>query len=990
MKKYLFLLLTWAFFGVATSMARTNQTDLNLNGNWEYGIGRQYDGTATVPGVPDDADKPAEGRVWYRKQIDLPEGGWNMAVLELKGARFRPEVYIDGDLVSSQEGGMIRSMHELRHGNLKPGGSISMEISLASLKDVPAADASFIPKVDQWRSNCSSSLWDDVILHLYKDARVDRVLVDCNPAADSVTLRYRVCGTGSATARITVRDGEKGLLTLTDSAAPGENEISFCYNGILEEWSPETPALYTLGVELLDSDGAVLSVWNQSFGLRKIEVKDKQFVLNGRPLKLRGGTVVWHRWMRDAEGRGVGYDSLWFRDNIVLRLKDHGANLLRFHLGVPPERLLDLCDRYGLAVQFEWSFFHGMPATRESLMEQFPKWFDMAARHPSVLLYHPYNETEGEQLETVWSALNEIVRDYPPVILEDRDVMHIHKYWWSLFENLGLYYDSYDQFPKAIMVDEFGGNYLDGNGNMGGYPSIRESYMRFLGRNHTAEERLHHLDRSCGKVAEYWRRIGAAGVAPFPIASSYADGNHWFLGPLREGRPKNVWNALTVLWSPQAASMEIWNCDFVPGQTVDFPIHFFNDTDKASGLSARVEILDKDGRQMYAGTSGCRVEAYGKEIVPCSVVMPMQCGDYILRTTLQNPPAEVKYPVVSEWDIRVFEAEVPENTAKASVYIPSCEKELLEMAARMNLHTVSDCEDAGLLLFGRTCWENLDDYKDVMEKAVERGAGVVMLDMGDRYLGQGYPDEKGQLGPLQGVARVKEPRVSHHDLFGGLSVTCTEAAEPESHIHPDAVHAELWHNMTPRHTALWNGMRGGLIVPAADFEVSGLSSEAFSAQWSRRNADIVKMKDGNYYAYELCGFFAYDSTPDNKALIRGLRDKVQLLVEDAPALALSLNPKAPVKVTDLGNGYRASAHGSATELIPLVSAGKNLTRTPVLLVGFGPGKGRVLLSGLLTEGRLDKTAPAASDHGSPQYDEAAVQMVLNMMETALTGVKVPD
>ena len=299
-------------------------------------------------------------------------------------------------------------------------------------------------------------------------------------------------------------------------------------------------------------------------------------------------------------------------------------------------------------------------------------------------------------------------------------------------------------------------------------------------------------------------------------------------------------------------------------------------------------------------------------------------------------------------------------------------------------------KDAGLLLFGRTCWENLDDYKDVMEKAVERGAGVVMLDMGDRYLGQGYPDEKGQLGPLQGVARVKEPRVSHHDLFGGLSVTCTEAAEPESHIHPDAVHAELWHNMTPRHTALWNGMRGGLIVPAADFEASGLSSEAFSAQWSRRNADIVKMKDGNYYAYELCGFFAYDSTPDNKALIRGLRDKVQLLVEDAPALALSLNPKAPVKVTDLGNGYRASAHGSATELIPLVSAGKNLTRTPVLLVGFGPGKGRVLLSGLLTEGRLDKTAPAASDHGSPQYDEAAVQMVLNMMETALTGVKVPD
>ena len=36
----------------------------------------------------------------------------------------------------------------------------------------------------------------------------------------------------------------------------------------------------------------------------------------------------------------------------------------------------------------------------------------------------------------------------------------MHKYWWSLFENLGLFYDSYEQFPTAIMVDEFGGNYL--------------------------------------------------------------------------------------------------------------------------------------------------------------------------------------------------------------------------------------------------------------------------------------------------------------------------------------------------------------------------------------------------------------------------------------------------------------------------------------------------------------------------------------------------
>ena len=982
MKKYASLLLSLFLCATAAS-AQTRHADLGLNGPWEYGIDRNYTGTTLVPGIPMDATHPAEGRLWYRREIELPAGNWNAAALELKGARFRPEVYIDGKLVSSQEGGMIRSLHDLRHEALKPGNRITLEISLASLADVPPTDASFIPKVDQWRSNCSSSLWDDVVLHLYTNARTDRVLTDCDPETGHVKLRYRICGTGAASARITVTNGSGELLTRTGTALPGENEIAFDYRGLLREWTPERPVLYGLRVELLDERGETLSDWQQSLGLRRAAVAGKQFTLNGRPLKLRGGTVVWHRWMRDAEGREAGYDTVWFRDNIVRRLKEHGANLLRFHLGVPPERLLDLCDRYGLAVQYEWNFFHGMPASRESLMEQYPKWFDLAARHPSVLLFHPYNETEGEQLETAWSALNEIVRDYPPMILEDRDVLHIHKYWWSLFENLGLYYDSSEQFPKAIMVDEFGGNYLDGDGEMGGYPSIRESYMRFLGRRHTAAERLHHLDRSCGKVAEYWRRIGAAGVAPFTIASSYADGNHWFTGPLRDGRPKNVWNALTVLWSPQAVSMDIWNCNFTPGQEIALPLHFFNDTDRRSTLTARVEITDAYSRRSFAKTVECRVEPYDKRIAECRIEMPATCGDYILRTTLLNPFEEVKYPVVSEWDIRVLEAKVPAPVAEAVLYIPAAETELLALAHRLGLRTAADPAKADLLLLGRASWEGLDDCRPTIEKAVARGAGVVMLDIGERGLGQGYPAEDGQLGPLQGVARVTDPKVTHYDLFGGLSLTCTEAAESESHLHPDSVHTELWRRLTPRHTALWNGLRGGLIVPAADFDVQGLSREAFSAQWSRRGADVARMERGNYYAYELCGFFAFDSRPDNKEVIRELRRKAEFLVEDAPALAMSINPKAPVRVTDLGSGYRNSVRGSASELVPLAAAGKNLTRTPVLRIGFGDGKGCLLLSGLLTAGRLDAARTPEPGPFPVEYDEAAVQMVINLMENAL-------
>lgn len=350
------------------------------------------------------------------------------------------------------------------------------------------------------------------------------------------------------------------------------DSISFQYNNILKSWSPDAPHLYRLRLSISDKSG-LSDQQTISFGIKKFEVKGKQFYLNNAPSKIRGGTVVWHRWVRSAEGRELGFDTTWFKKNIVQRLKDHGANYLRFHLGKPPERFLDLCDQYGLLVQYEWSFFHGMPATKESLLEQYKNWLDVAMRHPSVALIHPYNETEGEQLDTAWDALGILLKNYPPLVLEDRDVIHVHKYWWSLFENLGLYYDNADQFPKAIMVDEFGGNYLDEKGELGGYKALKESYLRFLGRENTVSERLNFHAASHAKVSEYWRRIDAGGFAPFCILSSWEDGNTWFMGNLKDGNPKPVWEDLTAAFSPVSVSLELWDRNFEPGQKIDLPVY---------------------------------------------------------------------------------------------------------------------------------------------------------------------------------------------------------------------------------------------------------------------------------------------------------------------------------------------------------------------------------------------------------------------------------
>ncbi|MFA6947253.1 MAG: glycoside hydrolase, partial [Pedobacter sp.] len=592
---FIFLLLF--FTSCMWVNANKSAFTISLNGSWEIGPGRNYTQKVIVPGIHTDATKMNPEKLWYRREVILPEGNWKYATLELKGARFSPEVYVNGVSVSKQNGGMAPTFHLLNHNDVKPGKKIILEIALTSLKDLPEADASYVPKADQWRSNISSCLWNDVVLRVHGDYRIDRITPFIDFNNQKADISFDISNIGSTInkllkSRIEIYDNSgRVLLYNEEKVSLPKNRITIAYANILKPWSPEQPNMYKLKLSLIVGKDTI----DQSlipFGVKDFRIRDKQFYLNNQHITLLGGTVVWHRWMRDQEGRMLGNDTKWFTENVILRLKEHGANFLRFHLGVPPETFLDLCDQHGLAVQYEWSFFHGMPATRESLMEQYPKWLDVAMRHPSVVLYHPYNETEGGQLNVVWDALNAIINDYPPLVMEDRDVIHIHKYWWSLFENLGLYYDNADQFSKAIMVDEFGGNYLDGQGMMGGYPTVPETFLRFLGRNHTKESRLAFHSLANAKVAEYWRRIGAAGASPFCILGSWNDGSHWFMGKLTEGKPKPVWNELTCAWSPQSVSLELWDRNFVPGQEITLPIYLFNDTQSKSSFNIRLSLKD--------------------------------------------------------------------------------------------------------------------------------------------------------------------------------------------------------------------------------------------------------------------------------------------------------------------------------------------------------------------------------------------------------------
>jgi hypothetical protein len=124
---------------------------------------------------------------------------------------------------------------------------------------------------------------------------------------------------------------------------------------------------------------------------------------------------------------------------------------------------------------------------------------------------------------------------------------------------------------------------------------------------------------------------------------------------------------------------------------------------------------------------------------------------------------------------------------------------------------------------------------------------------------------------------------------------------------------------------------------------------------------------------------------DDHSIIDKLRQRVKLIVEDAPALAGTVNPNASITITNIGALYgQRNMAGAAESLTPLAEAGKNLSRTPVVRLSFGTGSGNLIVSQLLTAGRLlpDHAESGPGVYGL-RYDPVAVQFVLNMLAASL-------
>lgn len=171
-----------------------------------------------------------------------------------------------------------------------------------------------------------------------------------------------------------------------------------------EKWTAETPVLYTLTASLKEK-GETIEVIPVKVGFRKIELKNAQVLINGKPVLFKGA----NRHEMDPDGGYVVSRERMIQD--IRIMKELNINAVRT-CHYPDNNLwYDLCDQYGIYLIAEANVeSHGMgygektlaknPMFLKAHLERNQRNVQRSYNHPSVIFWSLGNEAgDGSNFE---------------------------------------------------------------------------------------------------------------------------------------------------------------------------------------------------------------------------------------------------------------------------------------------------------------------------------------------------------------------------------------------------------------------------------------------------------------------------------------------------------------------------------------------------------------------------------------------------------------
>ena len=341
----------------------------------------------------------------YRRTFEVP-ATWSGqdVILHIGAAGSAYQVWVNGMEAGYSEDSKLPSEFDVTK-LLKPG-----QANIVAIQVHRWSDGSYLEDQDFWRvSGIERSVYLKAVpkasaTDLFVHAGLDKAYKDGVLSTDlALAARDR-----PVTVRLTLLDGERTVLTKEAKVAAGAAKTQTLSATIpnVRPWTAETPNLYTLLVEVLDTKGGVIQATPQRIGFRTVEIKNGRVAVNGRPIVIRGV----NRHEHDPETFHVISEASMRRD--IELMKRNNINAVRTSHYPNAELWYALADEYGLYVMDEadieshayMGWGNADPSQRDKRQIGFdPAWeqahvsrvLNMVERdknHPSVIFWSLGNE----------------------------------------------------------------------------------------------------------------------------------------------------------------------------------------------------------------------------------------------------------------------------------------------------------------------------------------------------------------------------------------------------------------------------------------------------------------------------------------------------------------------------------------------------------------------------------------------------------------------
>ncbi len=491
---------------------------INLSGFWDFcfdphgkgekaGWGEGFTGGRPIA-VPASWNDQFEGwrdylgPAWYQTRFTLPWGWKEQRVyLRFGSVNYLADMWLNGVRLGQHEGGhlpfefdvtsyvrlegnllVVRVEGELAPDRVPPGKIPRHSLDQSGWRSHPAAAFDFFPFCGIHRPVLLYTTPQEAILDLTVVTEIEGAsglvrigLKHAGEAAARFTLRlrtFRPCSGQALRGHDVEISSEEAVLVVPDAAL----------------WSPGSPNLYNLTVELAD-DGRVFDRYTLPIGIRTISVEGDALLLNGKPITLKG--FGRHEDFA-VTGRGL-VPAVIVKDYALMKWV--GANSFRTTHYPYSDQMMDLADQLGFLVINETPavglFFNESGLERRLVLcRQYTQ--EMIARdknHPSVVIWSLANEPHSRHpaAKAFFRELYDLAKSLDstrPVTLvshvevgeeeafEFCDVVCLNRYygWYTqpgrLEEGCALLSEELDalhkRYPKPLLLTEFGADTIPG------------------------------------------------------------------------------------------------------------------------------------------------------------------------------------------------------------------------------------------------------------------------------------------------------------------------------------------------------------------------------------------------------------------------------------------------------------------------------------------------------------------------------------------------